>query len=791
MVNRLHRKLLRDIRAAFWQFLSISLVAALGVALFHGSLVGYLNQKTSYAVSYERLGFADVTVALRRAPRALVLPLARLPGVHALEARIVEDIEVEQIDGRRPRVIGRLVTVPTGREPTVNRFRLLEGRPLAHVQPRELLLEASFAQANHYRPGDRLRLKFGGRRVTFTVAGIVTSPEYIYPIPSSQVSIPMPETFGVMFVQEGQVAPFLGMTGFFNEVALLAEPGRAKAVGETIAHRLRAYGAQKPLLQADQPSNKLLQSDLEGNKPFLIVMPTLFLGSAALAVGLVLARWVQSQRAQIGFLRASGFPARAVLHHYLEAGLIVGASGGLIGVVLGHLLGLWVASVYEQFLRMPYAAREPHPEVAALAFSLSVLACLLGALGPARMAARLTPAEAMRGQMPARPWWPVAVKLPLAVALPLRNMLRRPLRTIGTAAGVACAVVLLILAGCFRDSLEEMIRLYLRDIQRYDLSVAFVPERSQNVVFHLNRWPGVRRAEPTLDIAVRVVRGEAEKETAAIGVLPNTRLRRLPSFDGLPLLPLPGTVLFGGTLAARLRAAEGDLLRLTYTQNTTERRADADVRAGPLVHDPVGLPVYMRLDELQRRFARPLGMPPDAVNGALMEVDPSYTASLQTRLQRMDGVALVQTKRELQRELDRLTDFSRTFIAIMFLFGASMAFAVVYTATEIVLWERTREMATLRSLGFGMQQVTTLVTVENLLTAGLGALLGILPGQWTADYLMQASATEGFTLQTIILPRSYLMAIGGALGVVLLAQWPGLRRIRRLNLAASIRLRDE
>jgi putative ABC transport system permease protein len=71
------------------------------------------------------------------------------------------------------------------------------------------------------------------------------------------------------------------------------------------------------MTQAEQPSNQLLQSDLEGNKPFAVVMPALFLGAAALAVSLVLARWVQAQRGQVGYLRATGFPARAVLLHYL------------------------------------------------------------------------------------------------------------------------------------------------------------------------------------------------------------------------------------------------------------------------------------------------------------------------------------------------------------------------------------------------------------------------------------------------------------------------------------------
>ncbi|MBI3947478.1 MAG: ABC transporter permease [Armatimonadetes bacterium] len=790
-MSRLRTKLWRDVRAARWQFAAIGLVASLGVAMFHGALVGYENQKASYRGSYQRLRFADVTVALERAPRSVLVPIARMPGVRAAEGRLVTELEVEQERGRRPRVVGRLITLPTAAEPSVNRLRILEGRALANPPRREALLEASFARAHGYRPGDRLYPVIGGRRVAFTVAGVVASPEYIYPVQSKQFLLPSPETFGVLFVPQRPVEALLGMSGSINEVALLTAPGKEREVGAAVARRLRAYGPREPQPQSEQPSNQLLQSDLEGYKPFAVVMPILFLGTAALALSLVLARWVQAQRGQVGFLRASGFPARAILAHYVELGLVAGVVGGIPGVALGHLLGIVISKLYEQLLHMPYQVREPHPELALAGFLLALAACALGALGPARQAAAIPPAEAMRGQMPVRPSRAARVRLPLLIAFPLRNLLRRPLRTVGTAAGVACAVVLLILSGSFVDSMDESMGIYLREIQGYDVSVGFMPARGESVIFHLRQWPGVLRVEPSLEVPVRAAHGGREKETVAIGVPPDARLRRLPGPGGRPLRPAPGTALFSEVLARRLDAEIGDRLRLEYTQNTRHRRARADVRAGPLILQPVGYPVYLRLAELQRRFAAPLGLPPDAVTGALLKVDPRALAGVRDRLHRTDGVAVVQTKRELEKQIGDLTEYSRTFIWVMFLFGAAMALAVTYTAADIVVWERTRELATLRTLGFSMRRIALLVSIENLAMAGLGALAGILPGRWLAHYLIAASQTEGFSLQATIYPKTYLLAVAGTLVLVFVGQWPGLRRIRRLDLAEAIRLRDE
>jgi ABC-type antimicrobial peptide transport system permease subunit len=197
------------------------------------------------------------------------------------------------------------------------------------------------------------------------------------------------------------------------------------------------------------------------------------------------------------------------------------------------------------------------------------------------------------------------------------------------------------------------------------------------------------------------------------------------------------------------------------------------------------------MDDMRERFAEPLGLPPDAISGAFLKADPQYTESIRARLQQIDGVALVQTKAELEAQLDALTAYSRLFIGFMFLLGAGMAFAVTYTATDNVLWERTRELATLRTLGFGMKSISRLVSIENLMMGFLGTLSGVYPGYWLARYLGDANQTEGFSMDTVVFPRTYAIAILGVLLVVLIAQRPGLRRILTLDLAEAVRMRGE
>src|SRR5579859_2664069 len=112
------------------------------------------------------------------------------------------------------------------------------------------------------------------------------------------------------------------------------------------------------------------------------------------ALGTLSTRAVVERRRQIGVLRALGFTARAV-----SAGLLV-ESGvvALLGAGLGIGVGLFVAQSTVTFLSRlnPELVFEIPWDQIGLVLVISVGAALLMTILPARQAARLTPAEALR-----------------------------------------------------------------------------------------------------------------------------------------------------------------------------------------------------------------------------------------------------------------------------------------------------------------------------------------------------------------------------------------------------------
>jgi len=109
---------------------------------------------------------------------------------------------------------------------------------------------------------------------------------------------------------------------------------------------------------------------------------------------------VVERRHDIGMLRALGASRGTIIGLFLAEGLLQGAAGTLIGMVLGYLMALGIVAilkpVYEQWLHMQLGAPVVAPGLVVTTVSLGVGVTLLAGLLPALSAGRLTPLEALR-----------------------------------------------------------------------------------------------------------------------------------------------------------------------------------------------------------------------------------------------------------------------------------------------------------------------------------------------------------------------------------------------------------
>ena len=88
-MNKLDRKLIRDLSRMKGQSFAILLVIAAGVGTYVMSMCTYASLVSSKDSYYREFRFADVFSAVRRAPNAILPRIQEISGVATVETRLV------------------------------------------------------------------------------------------------------------------------------------------------------------------------------------------------------------------------------------------------------------------------------------------------------------------------------------------------------------------------------------------------------------------------------------------------------------------------------------------------------------------------------------------------------------------------------------------------------------------------------------------------------------------------------------------------------------------------------
>jgi putative ABC transport system permease protein len=816
VISKLTLKLIRDIRFSPWMFLGIAVVVMIGIALFDASYISYNSLGRSYNLTYEKLNLADFTINMNFAPEAVVKQVSNIPGVRQVEGRIQEEVPVK-LESEDIKLIGRVISLPDRGLPKINSVHIVEGSVPRPGSRRELIVEYSFAQYHHLKPGDSISLIVDEEEIEFKITGIFMSPEYILAVPSEESFGPQPKQFGVMFVRKEAADALFGSSGAINQViATVAQEANRDSIMRQSIRLLKAYVPDDPQPREEQPSYKLLKLDLEQFKVLAIFFPVLFLSIASLSIYNLLSRMVISQRWQIGLMIAMGFSRTVILRHYISFAILIGLFGSIFGTLLGYIMAGWITGIYAGVVSVPFTIVALRYDVMAVGVLMAVVVSVAAGWIPARTASRLTPAEAIRPEAPAvgripffEQWIPRLKHTPLVLRLPLRNVIRSPKRTFSTVAGISASAALIIVTSGLMNSVTAMIEFYFRDVLKYNVAAIYFTPHSETDVSHVQTWTGVLNAEPVMQVNLKMIFDGRSANVQVMGVKRDTQLALLMGPNQRPI-PVPSSGIAVGSdfmKSRKLAVGMPVVLELSRRFDPSTLRivasSEADFSSQVLkpvenlgrievkrqvwitreAYQPVGNMVVMEINELRRLFTRAMNLLPKAVSGILIKADPRYAPEIVDRLYKLPGIAAVVDISELKKDIDEAMEFATTYITVMFSFGIALSFVVLFNATTINILERTREIASLRALGFHRLQVAGIIAIENLVTWAIGMLIGLPLGRCLAIFFMVLWRTETFHPRLHIFLSTYILTVFGILLTVLVSQLPGIRYVGRLNIA--------
>jgi putative ABC transport system permease protein len=787
-LSSLDRKVVRDLRALLGQGITIALVVAAGIAGFLALRATYASLEDSRDAYYDRYRFGHGFAQLERAPEVLARRLESIPGVALAYPRLVEPIRIP-LEGVTQSPVGQIVSLPPGGVPPLNGIFLRSGRLPEPGRADEGLLLEAFAERWGFGPGDTIRIVASGALRPVVITGLATSPEFIYPIPAGGAVIPDDERFAVLWMDRGAVAPLFRMEGAFNDLVLRFHPDASeRQILAEVDRILEPYGGLGSYGRALQPSNFILNGEFDQLRQFATVVPIIFLGVAAFLLNVVLSRLLHLQRTQIAALKALGYHNREIALHFLKmmSGVVLG--GALLGVALGGWLGGATTRLYGAFFSFPVLEFRLGWEGPLLGILIALLAGGVGTFSALRKILKLSPAEAMSPEPPARYRPNVLERLGVgrlvgpAGRMVLREVGRRPVRTALSALGIALSLGILIVARYSNDALEFLIEEQFYRAWREEVTVTFAGPVPERAIRELAALPGVDRAEGIRITAARMWMGHRYRDVPLLGYPDEGVLRQLLGQDGVHPLPASGVVLTT-KLAEVLGLQVGEEVRVTLREG---RPGDVHLPVVGLVDEMFGLQGHMRLSELNTLLREA-----PRVSQALLAVDPQALEGLEARLARMPRVADVGSRSAL---VGRFREQSAQLLVVMMLiltvFASVIAAGVVYNNARVALSMRERDLASLRVLGFTRREISTILLGEMGVQVALAIPLGVWVGTRLAQGLAGSVDPERYRLPVILSPATYAYAIGIVLLASVLSALLVRRKLDHLDLIGVLKTRE-
>ncbi len=394
------------------------------------------------------------------------------------------------------------------------------------------------------------------------------------------------------------------------------------------------------------------------------------------------------------------------------------------------------------------------------------------------------------------------------IRVSLRGLAGRKLRAALTAIAIVLGVAMISGTYVLTDSIDQAFSSIFTDVRKgsnavisgraafglSDDSGATEPSFDESLLAKVRAVPGVAAAEPSVD-------GEAQligKDGKAIvyGGAPNlgfsiangdSRFNPLTLVDGA--WPGPREVVVDESTAKKEGLKIGQLIGVQAEGPADQLRISGFVRFGSVATIGGATLAGFDLPTAQHLFEKP---------GKLDEIAVAAEPSVSdAELSRRIGLIL-PPRTQVRSSADQAAEDAKgTNEFISFLQKFLLAFAgialfvgsfVIANSLSITIAQRTRELATLRTLGASRRQVLWSIVVESLLLGAVASVIGLFAGLGLAKLLFKLFDAVGFTLPNsglIFQTRTIVVALLVGILVTLLASLrPALRATRVPPIAA-------
>ena len=508
-------------------------------------------------------------------------------------------------------------------------------------------------------------------------------------------------------------------------------------------------------------------------------------------------RMVEEQRTQIGALKALGFSRWAISKKYIGYAFWASLMGGLIGLAVGcTLIPAVIANAFNIMYNIPSLQFKVQPVVCVLAVAAAVVCTTGAALWACLSTLMDTPANLMRPRSPKpgkrvfleyiKPLWR---RLSFTWKVTMRNLFRYQRRFWMTVIGIGGCTALIVTGFGLHESIFAILDKQFDEISLYDATVGLEDHvtgaQLDRIDAYLEDNEGVERyLECYQSTADASAAGTAAKNSYLFVVDDLDTFTQFIDLrhrtDEQPVELTDDGVVITEKLSEMLELSVGDAITLEQD----DQRVQATVT--DIVENYVYHYVYLTETCYEDLFGARADMNTilvDYAEGAgQVESD-----AVSTDLMAMDGVASYSYIATIR---DSFTDSMNAInyaVVIIILAAAALAFVVLYNLTNINITERTRELATLKVLGFFDREVTAYVYRENVFLTLFGIVLGLVLGRFLHAWMVVTVEVDLVMFGRTAPPYAYVLAAALTVAFSVVVNIAAHFRLKKVDMVESLK----
>ena len=754
--HMLFKKMLRDIRKHKTQFLSIFLMAFLGVFVFAGVGGESVGLEVNVNDYYNDTNLADGWIYSININDLFLYQVDCLGATTQMERQLVVDSVADFSNDPE-------ITLHFVENNTISKFYLLQGEPLDIDDKNGVWLDKSFADAKGLKVGDNITFKFEGHEIEKEIKGIGYSPEYVYHASQSSV-IPDFSKMGFAYMS---YKAFPEDNISYNVLNVKFD-GTPENYNDLLSYHMDGYYSSF-VERSEHVSVNQFSEEMDQHKMMSGIFPVVFILISMLILLTTMTRIITHQRTQIGILKASGFKDRSIIFHYVSYGFWLVLVGAILGLILGPMT---LPQLFYPSMSATYKLPSWEPAwsmnfvyVAALMVFMSIFVSYYAVKSisdekPADTIRPKAPKISTTGFVEKLGIWD---KLSFNVRWNWRDAKRNKFRALMTIIGVIGCSALLVCAFGMYDGMNDLKEWEFNQINHYDSKLVIDDEATMS---EIDDVASDVNGDKIMESAIEIESGSVKK-SGSLMVLNNTDLVTPTDYDWNPIKIEDNEVSISQKMADMLDVGVGDTVKWHIMGSDKWVKTKVDK-----IHaDPTSQGLIMSSDKLE-------------------DLDLNYTPTSIVTTEHVDknysAIKTANSMKDMTGSWDELTEAMWLLIYILIFFASLLAVVVLYNLGLLSFTEIEREIATLKVLGFKTGALRKLLLTQNLWFTAIGFLLGLPVGYFILKIMWESSGDSFYILPSIS-PANFILSAVITFALSIIVNLMFSRKIKKLDMVESLK----